>query len=106
MAERARVASPYPSARGQRDNQSQKGARQESLPSVRAGRGRDNRSGRAYEGPRRLPSRPKQARQESNLQPPVLETGALPIELRTSDYWFAVPRRQSYEWFHAFGGRF
>src|SRR5439155_1051072 len=30
MAERARVASPYPSARGQRDNQSQKGARQES----------------------------------------------------------------------------
>src|SRR2546429_7627871 len=25
----------------------------------------------------------KQARQESNLQPPVLETGALPIELRT-----------------------
>src|SRR5437879_13130256 len=28
---------------------------------------------------------PKQARQESNLQPPVLETGALPIELRTSD---------------------
>src|SRR5205809_4015526 len=73
MAERARVASPYPSARGQRDNQSQKGARQESLPSVRAGRGRDNRSGRAYEGPRRLPSRPKQARQESNLQPPVLE---------------------------------
>ena len=27
-----------------------------------------------------------QARQESNLQPPVLETGALPIELRTSDY--------------------
>ena len=28
-------------------------------------------------------SRPEQARQESNLQPPVLETGALPIELRT-----------------------
>src|SRR5439155_26432493 len=27
-----------------------------------------------------------QARQESNLQPPVLETGALPIELRTSEY--------------------
>ena len=26
---------------------------------------------------------PEQARQESNLQPPVLETGALPIELRT-----------------------
>ena len=25
----------------------------------------------------------RQARQESNLQPPVLETGALPIELRT-----------------------
>ncbi len=25
----------------------------------------------------------QQARQESNLQPPVLETGALPIELRT-----------------------
>ncbi len=24
----------------------------------------------------------KQARQDSNLQPPVLETGALPIELR------------------------
>jgi len=24
----------------------------------------------------------KQGRQESNLQPPVLETGALPIELR------------------------
>src|SRR6266550_2208488 len=47
-----------------------------------------------------------QARQDLNLQPPVLETGALPIELRTSDYWFAVPRRQSYEWFHAFGGRF
>src|SRR6266480_1425508 len=46
-----------------------------------------------------------QARQDLNLQPPVLETGALPIELRTSDYWFAVPRRQSYEWFHAFGGR-
>ena len=28
-------------------------------------------------------SRSQQARQESNLQPPVLETGALPIELRT-----------------------
>src|SRR6478736_10303235 len=27
----------------------------------------------------------QQARQESNLQPPVLETGALPIELRTFD---------------------
>jgi hypothetical protein len=27
----------------------------------------------------------EQARQESNLQPPVLETGALPIELRTYD---------------------
>ena len=26
---------------------------------------------------------PKQARQDLNLQPPVLETGALPIELRT-----------------------
>ena len=25
-----------------------------------------------------------QARQDSNLQPPVLETGALPLELRTS----------------------
>src|SRR5207249_6814436 len=69
MAERARVASPYPSARGQRDNQSQKGARQESLPSVRAGRGRDNRSGRAYEGPRRLPSRPKQARRNRTCNP-------------------------------------
>src|SRR4029077_14435577 len=29
--------------------------------------------------------RRKQARQESNLQPPGLETGALPIELRTYD---------------------
>jgi 4'-phosphopantetheinyl transferase len=29
------------------------------------------------------PERAEQARQESNLQPPVLETGALPIELRT-----------------------
>src|SRR5687767_8839477 len=29
------------------------------------------------------PSLNQQARQESNLQPPVLETGALPIELRT-----------------------
>ena len=27
---------------------------------------------------------PKQARRDSNPQPPVLETGALPIELRTS----------------------
>jgi hypothetical protein len=26
----------------------------------------------------------KQGRQDSNLQPPVLETGALPIELRPS----------------------
>ena len=26
----------------------------------------------------------QQARQDSNLQPPVLETGALPLELRTS----------------------
>ena len=26
-----------------------------------------------------------QARQDSNLQPPVLETGALPLELRTSE---------------------
>ena len=25
----------------------------------------------------------EQARQDSNLQPPVLETGALPLELRT-----------------------
>ena len=32
--------------------------------------------GTAYE-------RPQQARRESNPQPPVLETGALPIELRT-----------------------
>ena len=28
------------------------------------------------------PHASRQARQESNLQPPVLETGALPIELR------------------------
>ena len=27
----------------------------------------------------------KQARRDSNPQPPVLETGALPVELRTSD---------------------
>jgi len=32
-----------------------------------------SRSGRACEGPRRLPSRPEQARQDSNLQPPGLE---------------------------------
>src|SRR5687767_4286481 len=31
-----------------------------------------------------LPIRTAQARQDSNLQPPVLETGALPLELRTS----------------------
>ncbi len=30
----------------------------------------------------------KQARRDSNPQPPVLETGALPVELRTSDiHW-------------------
>ena len=29
----------------------------------------------------------QQARQDSNLQPPVLETGALPIELRTFEGW-------------------
>jgi hypothetical protein len=28
------------------------------------------------------PTRLEHARQDSNLQPPVLETGALPIELR------------------------
>jgi hypothetical protein len=31
----------------------------------------------------RPPRWPEQERQESNLQPPVLETGALPIELRS-----------------------
>src|SRR5438093_7150883 len=62
-----------------------KQARQESLAEARAERGPEHRVGRACKGPRRRPSRPKQARQESNLQPPVLETGALPIELRTSD---------------------
>ena len=30
-----------------------------------------------------LGSKPRQARRDSNPQPPVLETGALPIELRT-----------------------
>ena len=29
----------------------------------------------------------EQARQDSNLQPPVLETGALPIELRAYKGW-------------------
>ncbi len=38
-------------------------------------------SSRPY--PPSLGSFDEQARQESNLQPPVLETGALPIELRT-----------------------
>ena len=42
----------------------------------------------ALRGPRPSPlddsaATSQQARQESNLQPPVLETGALPIELRT-----------------------
>ncbi len=42
----------------------------------------------ALRGPRPSPlddsaATTQQARQESNLQPPVLETGALPIELRT-----------------------
>jgi hypothetical protein len=40
----------------------------------------------AYAGRRSVSSElvaVQQARQESNLQPPVLETGALPIELRT-----------------------
>ena len=36
----------------------------------------------------------KQGRQDSNLQPPVLETGALPIELRP---WVA---RGLYSWVH------
>ncbi len=51
----------------------------------RGGRGGNSRSTQPLETrrPRREPSRPEQARQESNLQPPVLETGALPIELRT-----------------------
>ena len=35
----------------------------------------------------------KQGRQDSNLQPPVLETGALPIELRPSGL-----REQFYPW--------
>src|SRR5216117_3991512 len=35
----------------------------------------------------------KQARQESNLQPPVLETGALPIELRTYEQLDAQTRQ-------------
>src|SRR5256885_11184984 len=43
---------------------------------------------RRRRGGNRAPCHPhpflrQQARQESNLQPPVLETGALPIELRT-----------------------
>src|SRR5690242_20615678 len=37
-------------------------------------------AGREHKEP---PPLNQQARQESNLQPPVLETGALPIELRT-----------------------
>ena len=37
----------------------------------------------------------KQARRDSNPQPPVLETGALPVELRTSDVHRSGPR-QSY----------
>ena len=32
----------------------------------------------------------KQARRDSNPQPPVLETGALPVELRTSDIHFGL----------------
>jgi hypothetical protein len=39
----------------------------------------------------------RQARQESNLQPPVLETGALPIELRTytiSNVEYPIPNIQ------------
>jgi hypothetical protein len=50
------------------------------------------------------PSSLQQARQDSNLQPPVLETGALPLELRTSEKqlgaWSqesgAAPRRFSF----------
>src|SRR5207244_12156402 len=41
----------------------------------------------------------KQARQESNLQPPVLETGALPIELRT--YRVADGNRTRNLWSHS-----
>src|SRR6267378_593907 len=37
----------------------------------------------------------KQARQESNLQPPVLETGALPIELRTYERLDAQTHRRT-----------
>src|SRR3954453_22567204 len=37
------------------------------------------RSSREFPAPRRRTA--KQGRQDSNLQPPVLETGALPIEL-------------------------
>ena len=36
-----------------------------------------------------------QARQESNLQPPVLETGALPIELRTYERLDAQTHRHT-----------
>ena len=35
--------------------------------------------------------RTAQARRESNPQPPVLETGALPIELRTFKGWHCRP---------------
>ena len=34
----------------------------------------------------------KQARRDSNPQPPVLETGALPVELRTSDIHRSILR--------------
>jgi hypothetical protein len=48
-----------------------RGARSKSLSALKAKR-------RAYSAAFAL-----QARQDSNLQPPVLETGALPVELRT-----------------------
>src|SRR2546421_11451409 len=47
-----------------------------------ARRPRKSEASQRYDSPRGFMFH-KQARQESNLQPPVLETGALPIELRT-----------------------
>src|SRR4051812_36360465 len=38
----------------------------------------------------------RQARQDLNPQPPVLETGALPIELRASGTWRARPQQTHY----------
>lgn len=59
-------------------------ARQGLAASIRAERGCEHRGRRACKGPRRLPSRPKQAPQDLNLQPRHMAPRiVLPNSLRT-----------------------